>query len=76
MCITMQHIHLFWKDDDSGRPQTFREAQFLGDGACNFGCGGITVEIDLVDAVPIHMGATQLQTVYGCRWGEARGVSA
>jgi len=49
------------------RLQTFGEAQFLGDGACNFGSGGIAVEIHLVDAVPIHMGPTQLQTVDGCR---------
>lgn len=40
--------------------QTFGEAQFLSDGACNFGSSGITVEVDLVNAVPIHMGPTQL----------------
>lgn len=47
--------------------QTFGEAQLLGDGACNFGSGGITVEVYLIHAVPVHMGPTQLQTVDGCR---------
>lgn len=55
--------------------QTFGEAQFLGDGSCNFGSGGIAVEVYLINTVPIHMGPTQLQTVDGCRGGSERGVS-
>lgn len=47
--------------------QTFGEAKFLGDSACNFGSGGIAVEVYFIYAVPIHMGPTQLQTVDGCR---------
>lgn len=54
-------------DDDSGWLQTFGESQFLGDGSCNFGSGGITVEVDLIHAVPVHVGPTQLQTVDGCK---------
>lgn len=45
---------------------TFGEAQLLGNGAGNFGGGGVTVEIDFIHAVPVHVGATQLQTVDGC----------
>lgn len=51
---------IIWKDDDSRWLQTFGEAQFLSDGARNFGSGGIAVEVDLIHAVPIHMGPTQL----------------
>lgn len=47
--------------------QTFREAQFLGDSACDFGSGGITVQVNLIHAVPVHVGPTELSTVNGCR---------
>ena len=49
-----------------GRILTFGEAQLLCNRACDFGGGGITVEVDLIHAVPVHVGATQLQTVDGC----------
>ena len=49
------------------RPLTFGEAQFLGDGACDLGGGAVAVEVDLVHAVPVHVGPAQLQTVDGCR---------
>lgn len=49
--------------------QTFGEAQFLCDSASDFGRGGIAVEIDLIHAVPINMGPTELQTVDGCGGG-------
>lgn len=45
---------------------TFGEPQFLGDGASDFGSRGITVEVHLVHAVPINVGATQLQAMDGC----------
>lgn len=46
---------------------TFGEAQLLGDGASDFGSGGVAVEVHLVHAVPINVGAAQLQAMDG--WG-------
>lgn len=46
---------------------TFGESQFLRDSACDFGSSGVTVEIHLVHAVPVHMCPAQLQTMDGCR---------
>lgn len=48
---------------------TFGEAQLLGDGASDFGSGGVAVEVHLVHAVPINVGAAQLQAMDG--WGGA-----
>lgn len=46
---------------------TLGESQFLRDSACDFGSSGVTVEIHLVHAVPVHMCPAQLQTMDGCR---------
>lgn len=51
-------------------PQTFGEAQFLCDGACDFGCGGIAVEVDLIHTVPVDVGPAQLPAVDGCGVGQ------
>lgn len=57
----MSHALYYNKDDDTVCTlQTFGEAQFLRDRACNFGRGGIAVEVYFIHAVPIHMGPTQL----------------
>lgn len=51
---------------------TFRETQLLGDGAGDLGGGGITVQVHLIHAVPVHVTPAQLQTVnrWEKRWSE------
>ena len=55
-----------WVNRSVGRVLTFGKAQLLCNRACDFGGGGVAVEVDLIHAVPVHVGATQLQTVDGC----------
>lgn len=57
----MSHVPDYNKDNEIVCAlQTFGEAQFLRDRACNFGSGGIAVEVHFIHAVPINMGPTQL----------------
>lgn len=62
---------------------TLGESQFLRDSTCNLGSSGVTVEVDFVHAVPVHVRPAQLQAVDG--WpggggkrgnGESRGTMA
>lgn len=48
---------------------TFGESQLLGDRACDLGSSGVTVEVDLIHAVPVHVCPAKLQAVDG--WPEA-----
>lgn len=45
---------------------TFRKAQLLCDGTGDLRCSGVTIQIHLIRAVPVHMTVAQLQAVNGC----------
>lgn len=44
---------------------TLGESQLLCDSACNLGSSGVTVEVDFVHAVPVHVRPAQLQAADG-----------